>query len=105
MNFPIILCVNGAVVEETVQLSLNELCQVCGIEVDHVSAWVLEGVLDPIGQTPVDWRFSGDSLRRARMAQRLSLDLGINAPGVALAMELLDEITILRARLNSTRTP
>jgi chaperone modulatory protein CbpM len=105
MNLPTILCVQGAVVEDTVQLTLIELCHVCGIEVDHVSAWVLEGVLDPIGETPVEWRFSGDSLRRARMARRLSIDLGINAPGVALAMELLDEITLLRARLHSTRTP
>jgi chaperone modulatory protein CbpM len=46
------------------------------------------------------WRFSGSSLRRARLALRLSQDLEVNAPGVALALDLMDEIEELRARLH-----
>lgn len=87
------------VVEEQVQLTLVELCQACSAEEEHVLAWVFEGVLEPAGQSPPDWRFSGESLRRARMACRLTHDLEINAPGVALALDLLDEIAALRARL------
>ena len=91
--------VQGLIVEQDVQLSLVELCQACSAEQQHVLIWVLEGVLQPVGESPEDWRFSGASLRRARLALRLSQDLEINPPGVALALDLLDEIAALRARL------
>jgi len=91
--------IQGPVVEEAVHLTLLELCQACGAEEQHVRVWVFEGVLEPVGASPQDWRFSGESLRRARLALRLSTDLEINPPGVALALDLLDEIAALRARL------
>jgi chaperone modulatory protein CbpM len=91
--------IEGRVVEDEVRLTLVELCQACYAEEEHVVAWVLEGVLEPVGESPQDWCFTGDSLRRARLALRLSRDLEINSPGVALALDLLDEIAALRARL------
>ena len=91
--------IQGAIVEDEVLFTLVEFCQACGIEEDHVIAWVFEGVLEPVGEAPRDWHFKGDALRRARMAWRLSHDLEINPPGVALALDLLDEISTLRARL------
>ncbi|MCK9389442.1 MAG: chaperone modulator CbpM [Sulfuritalea sp.] len=99
MNQTHMTLIRGLVVEEEVQLTLVELCQACSAEQEHVLAWVFEGVLEPVGESPQDWRFSGDSLRRARQALRLSRDLEINPPGVALALDLLDEIAALRARL------
>ena len=89
----------STVVEEDAHLTLTELCQACRAEEEHLITWVLEGVLDPTGDTPQTWRFGGDSLRRAQLALRLSRDLEINPPGVALAIDLLDEIATLRARL------
>jgi chaperone modulatory protein CbpM len=89
----------GVIVEEEVLLTLVELCQACNAEEENVRAWVLEGVLEPLGESPQEWRFKGDALRRARLAWRLSHDLDINPPGVALALDLLDEIATLRARL------
>jgi len=91
--------VQAPVVEEELHLTLVELCQACSAEEEHVLAWVLEGVLEPAGDSPQDWTFGGESLRRARLALRLSRDLEINPPGVALALDLLDEIAELRARL------
>jgi chaperone modulatory protein CbpM len=99
MNQTHMTLIRGLVVEEEVELTLMELCQACSAEQEHVLAWVFEGVLEPVGESPQDWRFGGDSLRRARLAQRLSRDLEINPPGVALALDLLDEIAALRARL------
>ena len=63
-------------------------------------AWVSEGVLSPAGATPQDWRFSGDSLKRAKTAARLMDDLELNLPGVALALNLLDELDQLRSQLH-----
>jgi len=91
--------IQGPVVEEEVHLTLVELCQACNAEEEHVLAWVFEGALEPVGESPQDWRFSGDSLRRARLALRLTRDLEINPPGVALALDLLDDIAVLRAKL------
>ncbi|MCX7148306.1 MAG: MerR family transcriptional regulator [Rhodocyclales bacterium] len=94
--------IQGPVVEEEVHLTLVELCQACSAAEEHVLAWVFEGALEPVGESPQDWRFTGDSLRRARLALRLTRDLEINPPGVALALDLLDEIADLRVRLQRT---
>jgi chaperone modulatory protein CbpM len=91
--------VHGTVVEEEVELTLVELCQACNADEKFVMEWIAEGLLEPLGDSPQDWRFGGDSLRRARVAVRLSRDLGIDPAGVALALDLLDEIAELRARL------
>jgi len=99
MNQTSLTLMQGMVVEEEIHLTLVELCQACSAEEEHVLTWVFEGVLEPVGESPQNWRFGGDSLRRARLALRLSRDLEINPPGVALALDLLDEIAELRARL------
>ena len=91
--------ITGQVVEEEVHLTLGELCRACSAPQEHVVTWVFEGVLEPVGQMPREWRFGGDSLRRARLALRLTNDLEINPSGIALALDLLDEIAALRARL------
>ncbi len=99
MNPVTMTLIQGTVVEEEVHLSLTELCRACRAEEEHVLSWVFEGVLEPLGDSPRDWRFGGESLRRARLAMRLARDLDINPPGVALALDLLDEVAELRARL------
>lgn len=90
----------GPVVEEEIHLTLVELCRACRAPEEHVIAWVVEGVLEPIGESPQDWRFTGPSLQRARLALWLTRDLEINPPGVALALDLFDEIAELRNRLH-----
>jgi chaperone modulatory protein CbpM len=91
----------GIVVEEELHLSITEICQACSIEEEHIHAWVSEGVLEPQGRSYTEWRFSGQSLRRAKTASRLVRDLELNTPGVALALDLLEEIEGLRRQLQS----
>jgi chaperone modulatory protein CbpM len=83
--------------EET--LTLGELCRACTMHADWVISLVEEGVLEPVGRGQGNWRFSGAALRRARIAIRLQRDLEINLAGVALALDLLEEIETLRRRL------
>jgi chaperone modulatory protein CbpM len=87
------------IVEEDVHLTLIELCRACHAHEEQVHVWVVEGVLTPIGESPQEWRFAGASLRRARLALTLTRELEINAPGVALALDLMDEIDALKASL------
>ena len=91
--------VSTLIVEEEIQLTLVELCQACNAPAEYVSAWVYEGVLTPSGQTPEDWRFSGESLRRAQLARWLARDMEVNAQGVGIVLDLLDEIAALQSRL------
>ena len=88
-----------AIVEEDVHLTLVELCRACRAEEEQVRVWVVEGVLTPLGASPPEWRFAGASLRRARLALTLTRELEVNAPGVALALDLMDEIEALKASL------
>jgi chaperone modulatory protein CbpM len=83
------------IVEDEVQMTAVELCHANGLEQEYLVAWVHEGILSPIGHSPEDWRFGGDTLSRAKKALRLSRDLEINTPGVAMVLDLLDEISAL----------
>jgi chaperone modulatory protein CbpM len=90
----------GAIIlEEQSDLSLNEVCQACAVRVETIIELVDEGVLSPIGREPHHWRFTGTHLRRATVAIRLQRDLGVNLAGAALALQLLDELEELQARL------
>ncbi|HEV2679366.1 MAG TPA: chaperone modulator CbpM [Rhodanobacter sp.] len=93
----------GQIVEEDVEFTLVELCRASGASEEQLTLWIAEGAVEPRGSTPREWRFSGAALKRVRTARRLAQDLEINAPGIALALDLLDEINVLRAR--SRRSP
>jgi chaperone modulatory protein CbpM len=91
--------IEASVVENEVHMSIVELSHAARTPQELIMDWVSEGVLSPTGSSPEDWRFSGESLRRAKTAAHLTHDLELNVPGVALALELLDEIAQLRSRL------
>jgi chaperone modulatory protein CbpM len=91
------------IVEEDVQLTLVELCRATRAPEGQIHTWVVEGVLIPEGATPAEWRFHGEALRRARLASTLARELEINPPGVALALDLIDEIDALKSRLQRVR--
>ena len=91
--------VDSIVVEETIRFTLADLCRACRADRVQVIALVDEGVLEPAGSGPDDWRFSGPSLRRTRAALRLARDLELGLAGAALVLDLLDQIEVLNARL------
>jgi chaperone modulatory protein CbpM len=74
------------------------------VEERRVVEWVEEGVISVLEADAAQWRFSGAQLRRARIALRLERDLGINAAGVALVLELLEELQQLRRERRSGRS-
>jgi chaperone modulatory protein CbpM len=65
--------------------------------------FVEEGVLEVVAVDTVEWHFTGAALRRARLALRLERDLELNLAGVALALELMDELEHLRRELTVRR--
>lgn len=87
------------VLDESCELSLAELCNACTVRAETIIAMVEEGLLEPRGPSPVEWRFPGPTLRRVEITLRLQQDLRVNLAGAALAVELLEEIERLRNRL------
>lgn len=89
----------ATLIDDDAPMTLAELARACRAAEEQVHVWVVEGVLQPSGNAPREWRFAGDALKRARLAVTLTRELEINAPGVALALDLIDEIDALKARL------
>jgi len=96
-NLPVLV---GHVVEDEVEFTLDELCGACALERRQIVELVDQGIIET--RSTVELRFGGEALRRARIAMRLQRDLGVNAAGTALAIQLLERIEELERRLGST---
>lgn len=98
---------SAIIIDEQNALTLSELSRACAVQTGYIIELVDEGLLTPATaeeHEPQRWRFTGTQMRRARVALRLQHDLGVNLAGIALALQLLDEVEMLRARLNAVDT-
>ena len=86
------------------QLNIEQLSQAIKIEHTHIIAWVEEGLLSVVGSQPADWQFTGDSFRRAKLASNLYHSFEINPSGIALAIDLLDQLGELQKQLEAMKT-
>lgn len=95
--------VDSFVVEDITELTLEDLCRACAAQTDIIIELVSEGVIDnmamPLDMPPEHWRFTGLHLHRAKVALRLHRDLGVNFAGAALALDLMDELELLRTKI------
>ena len=93
------LQLTALILEEQSEITLADICRACATDDGMIIEMVEEGVLSPAGHAPAQWRFSGLHLQQAKVAVRLQRDLGVNLQGAALALQLLEEMDLLRARL------
>ena len=63
------------------------------------------GIIDPLPGAQKHYRFTATSLRRTRVTVSLQRDLGVNLPGAALALDLLERIDEMEAQLRQMQTP
>ena len=94
---------SGAIFEESALLTIKDLSRMCAVEERHIVEFVEEGVLSVVEINATEWHFTGPALRRARLALRLERDLELNLAGVALALELMEELERLRRELEARR--
>jgi len=84
--------------DESRTLSLKEVCLRCGVEQQLVEEMVAYGIIEPQAEAGSQWQFSGGCLRRVTTVVRLQQDLGVNLPGAALALDLMDQLAMYRRR-------
>jgi chaperone modulatory protein CbpM len=90
------------VAEGATLFTLGDVCQRCGVHAEIIIEMVEHGVVEPAStDTNKRWLFDGNELLRLRRAQRLRRDLQLNLPGVALSMDLLDEVERLQQQIAS----
>jgi chaperone modulatory protein CbpM len=88
--------ISALLLDESVELSLEELCTACRVSENLVVEIVDEGIVEPLGGDRAHWRFSGIAVARVRRVIRLQQEFDVNLPGAALALELLEEVERLR---------
>jgi chaperone modulatory protein CbpM len=92
----------GTIFDQSAILTIKDLSRMCNVEERHIVEFVEEGVLNVV-EVRSEWHFTGDALRRARLAVRLERDLELNLAGVALALDLIEELQQLRRELEAKR--
>ena len=92
----------GILFDESTLLTIQDLSRMCAVDERHIVELVEEGVLNVV-EYRSEWHFTGAALRRARLAVRLERDLELNLPGVALALDLVEELQQLRRELQARR--
>jgi chaperone modulatory protein CbpM len=91
--------VNAMLLDESVGLTLQELCAACHVTEDFVVEIVAEGIVEPLGAERAQWRFPGPAVARVERVIRLQREFDVNLPGAALALDLLEEVERLRRAL------
>ncbi|MCG6867148.1 MAG: chaperone modulator CbpM [Gammaproteobacteria bacterium] len=90
-------------IDEQTIITLADLCRSCAVEAEFIEALVEQGILEPAGRRGRHWCFPANSLRRTRVTLHLKQDLGVNLAGAALALDLLERIEEIDARLRRMR--
>jgi chaperone modulatory protein CbpM len=103
MSSPHDQALSGAILEESALLTVQDLSRMCAVDERHIVEYVEEGVLNVVEINTTEWHFTGAALRRTRLALRLERDLELNLAGVALALELIEELEHLRRELKARR--
>jgi chaperone modulatory protein CbpM len=89
----------GELIGEGEWIAVTEICRVCRIDAGAVYELAELGLVAPRGGAPAEWEFPASALPRLRVVARLMRDLGVNASGAALAVELLEMRDALERRI------
>ncbi len=82
--------------------SLREVCERGDCHAEFVIKLVDYGIIDPVEEQPeaLQWQFDMAALNRLQKAMRLQRDLKLNLPGLAVSLDLLDELQDMRREVN-----
>jgi chaperone modulatory protein CbpM len=79
------------------RISIEEICQSVNISEDFILELVQYSIVVPVaGDAPKEWLFNPDSVSVVKKATRLHRDLAIDLADLALVLNLLSEIDVLK---------
>lgn len=90
---------SAIIIDEDVLLDFEQFRQALSIDEPILIEMVEYQLIIPTGSTPEDWRFNSECLRRAKMGMRFYRDLEVNFSGIALVLDLLEQIDKLEKRI------
>lgn len=81
-----------------VKLTFNliQTYEITHLSTEFINKSIEHGIIDPSGNCPQEWLFDSNQLDLLRKASRLRNDLELDWNGLALAIDLLEELTCLR---------
>lgn len=103
MPTPALVSVAPAELLAGAAFSAEELARACGRNTEWVMARVEAGVLQ-VDSASGQWRFDGLCLVRARRVAQLEATFDADPQLAALTTDLIEEVTLLRSRLQALAT-
>jgi chaperone modulatory protein CbpM len=91
---------NAHVLGEGDWIAATDICALCRLELRVVLELATLGVVAPRERAPGEWQVPATALPRLQVVGRLMRDLGVNAEGAALALELLEVQRELERRIH-----
>ena len=85
------------------QLNIQEFCQCAELPREILLEIIEHGIVQPSGPSPDQWLFDTHALVVTKRALRLQRDLLIEWAGIALALQLMDELEQLRTENSQLR--
>jgi chaperone modulatory protein CbpM len=79
-------------------LTLEEICEIYEIKSMMIREMIDYDIVEPRGSNPDEWMFDMAQIKKLRTALRLQRDFEINLAGIALVLDLLEQMEDLRAK-------
>ncbi|MDP3706338.1 MAG: chaperone modulator CbpM [Legionellaceae bacterium] len=89
----------GVLVDEQHSVTFIDVCERQGIAEEALLELLEHGLLSEVKRPSKQLMFDLTMLNRIHSACRLHADLGINSPGIVLALELMDKLERLQSEL------
>lgn len=95
--------VTGVLIKETTTYTFMEVCKKYSIPIELLQEMIDQGLFASQSTDPEQIQWDLKSLQRLESAFRLHRDLDINLPGVALVLDLLEQIDQMQRELEVLR--
>ncbi|KTD22546.1 chaperone modulator CbpM [Legionella londiniensis] len=89
----------GTLLDESTTISFLEVCRQYQLPQELLFELIEHGIIQVQGKNIKQMRFDYRMLSRIQSAARLKEDLGINLPGIAVILDLLEELQQIRDEL------
>ena len=83
--------------------TLESLAEITDMPLELLRLFVNHGLIEPVARDSMELRFEAACVVRLRVIGRLRRDLGINLPGIAAVLDLLDRVQSLQREVDALR--